>query len=52
FQQMDIDGSGELDLKEVKTAFSLLGLEKSDDDLQRIFHEFDTSGDGLIQFDE
>eukprot|EP00960_Hanusia_phi_P060415 764499-Hanusia_phi.AAC.7 len=52
FQQMDIDGSGELDLKEVKTAFSLLGLEKTDEDLQRIFHEYDSSGDGLIQFDE
>jgi len=52
FKQFDIDESKSITRKNIKDAFSKLGKEISDSELDKIMKEHDTSNDGSLQFDE
>eukprot|EP01051_Picozoa_sp_SAG22_P004248 SAG22_NODE_223_length_14745_cov_16.175065_5_plen_93_part_00 len=47
-----MDGSGNIDIFELKAALELLGKRPSDEELQKLLVEMDTDGDGSLGFDE
>ena len=52
FDLFDVDGSGEIDFKELKAAFKALGFQVPKAELQKMFNDVDTDGSGQIGFDE
>jgi len=53
FRQVDSDGNGYIDRKELKTVLKRLGnSDISDDELEECYKELDKNGDGKIDFDE
>ncbi|CAL6014844.1 EF_hand domain-containing protein [Hexamita inflata] len=52
FKAIDADGSGNLDLDELKKAFDLLGLQLSRNQIQSIVDIVDTDGDGQMSLNE
>lgn len=52
FCEMDEDGSGEIDEKELRTAFKKLGFNLSRKKVHEIVEKFDTDKNGTISFDE
>ncbi|ETV79125.1 hypothetical protein H257_07860 [Aphanomyces astaci] len=52
FDTFDTDGSGSIDVHELRLLLSELGIPISDRELQAGFQEMDTDGSGTIDFDE
>jgi hypothetical protein len=50
FQQVDIDGNGHVDREELKQLFNLLECYVSPQELDEVFNELDTDGDGTVSF--
>ncbi|VDK76309.1 unnamed protein product [Dibothriocephalus latus] len=48
FKMVDKDGSGSLDITEVKSLFSMLGLSSEDEELRKIFEHLDVNNDGTL----
>ena len=52
FEEMDEDGSGEVDYEELRNAFARLGADLTQDDVRDYVAEYDKDGSGVIDFDE
>lgn len=52
FDLFDTDGSGTIDIKELKVAMRALGFEPKKEELKRMYLEVDKSGTGKIDFNE
>ena len=52
FRDIDGDGSGSIDIDELKAATEKFGLELSDDAIQSMMSEADSDGNGAIDSDE
>ena len=52
FDQIDVDGNGELDKQEVQQAFAQFGMHRSDADIAAMMRVADDDTDGGIDFDE
>ncbi|KAJ3054111.1 hypothetical protein HK097_002631 [Rhizophlyctis rosea] len=52
FDLFDTDGSGTIDVKELKVAMRALGFEPKKDEIKRMIAEIDRSGSGTIDFNE
>ncbi|KIZ06761.1 Dynein light chain, flagellar outer arm [Monoraphidium neglectum] len=52
FQSFDKDGSGTIDVKELKAALSSMGQEMSDEELFVMIHDVDEDNSGEIEFSE
>ncbi len=50
FNAFDMDGSGTIELPELRDCLRLLGVDVSEQDLRRIFEAVDTDGTGTIDF--
>lgn len=48
----DTDGSGTIDVKELKVAMRALGFEPKKDEIRKMIAEIDRSGSGTIDFNE
>ncbi|TNV75587.1 hypothetical protein FGO68_gene7648 [Halteria grandinella] len=52
FNLFDKDGSGNIDMKEMREAMRALGVYLSKDEVRRMMSSVDTDGNGFIEFDE
>lgn len=52
FDALDLDGSGELDEKELKAAMSLFGQDMNAEKIQELIRHIDKDGDNKVQFTE
>ena len=52
FRDWDQDGNGTIDKKEFRLAVAAMGYDASKEDLDILFDELDTSGDGLLEYSE
>jgi aquaporin TIP len=52
FNEMDVDGSGELDKNEVKECLRKAGKFGGEAQLEQLFQACDTDGNGMINFEE
>ncbi|RKP17473.1 centrin [Rozella allomycis CSF55] len=52
FDLFDTDGSGTIDLKELKVAMRALGFEPKKDEVKKLIAEIDKNGSGTIDFNE
>jgi len=52
FEAVDTDGSGKVDVKELRTGLQQMGLKLSDQDLNCMIYEMDIDGDGLLSLQE
>ena len=52
FRAIDTDSSGFIDRTEMSEIASVLSFPLSESDIDRAFHDIDTSGDGRISFEE
>ncbi|KAI8925750.1 hypothetical protein BC831DRAFT_459589 [Entophlyctis helioformis] len=52
FDLFDTDGSGTIDVKELKVAMRALGFEPKKEEIKRMMTEVDKSGTGTIDFNE
>ena len=53
FEEMDTDGSGDLDFEEIKAALLMMGhKDVPDDKVRQYFAEYDTDGNGTLDFEE
>ncbi|KAK3285208.1 hypothetical protein CYMTET_7179 [Cymbomonas tetramitiformis] len=52
FKEIDVDGSGEIDVDELITAMKAFGLDLPDEQVQEMFNEADIDGGGSIGFEE
>lgn len=52
FREIDVDGSGELDIYEVIGLAEKLGITTPPEEIGQMFREIDTNGDGMVSFDE
>ena len=52
FNQLDADGSGEVNFEELCTQMTKLGFCQSDQMFRKLFEDMDADGDGLITFIE
>ncbi|KAI8471336.1 MAG: flagellar outer dynein arm light chain 5 [Monoraphidium minutum] len=52
FQGFDKDGSGTIDVKELKSALSSMGQDLSDEELFVLIHDVDEDNSGEIEFSE
>ena len=52
FDLFDTSGSGTIEAKELKVAFSALDIEPSKDDIKMLIGRFDKDGSGSIDFPE
>lgn len=50
FRTMDLEGTGEIDVAEFQTGLLMLGVEWSDKQLNKIFNQIDTDGEGKISY--
>ena len=52
FDLFDTDGSGTIDLKELKVAMRALGFEPKKEEVKKLIAEIDKNGSGTIDFNE
>lgn len=52
FDLFDTDGSGTIDMKELKVAMRALGFEPNKEELRKLIAEIDKNGSGAIDFNE
>ena len=52
FDSIDSDGSGYLEVEELKLAMKALGIDNGKDDINRILEDMDRNKDGQISYDE
>jgi len=52
FKKFDNDGSGSLDVVEMKKLFIALGAKFSDKEMEEVMQQLDSSGDGMIDEEE
>lgn len=52
FKLMDVSGDGQLDQKELKRAFDLVGRPTSEEAIERAIKELDQNNDGLVNLQE
>ncbi|KAK1747342.1 centrin-1 [Skeletonema marinoi] len=52
FDLFDTDGSGTIDIKELKVAMRALGFETSKDELRKLVAQVDKDGSGAVDFKE
>ncbi|XP_006881188.1 PREDICTED: centrin-4-like [Elephantulus edwardii] len=52
FDLFDVDGSGTIDVKELKIAMRALGFEPKKDEIKKMIAEIDKKGIGTIAFDD
>jgi len=52
FDSIDTDGSGKLDISELKVALDALGFDSRRDETNRIIDDMDKNKDGKISFEE
>ena len=52
FKKFDTDGSGELDMNELRELFVALGATFSKKEMEEVMQQLDTSDDGLVDEDE
>ena len=55
FEEIDTDGSGDLDFEEMKAALGLMGHQEhhySDDQIRQYFSAYDVDGNGRLDFEE
>ncbi|KAH0573187.1 Centrin [Spironucleus salmonicida] len=52
FDLFDADGSGRIDVKELKVAMRALGFEPKRDELKRMISEVDSSGNGTLDLND
>lgn len=50
FEQIDKDGNGHIDGEELEQLFELLECHATPDELNEVFKELDTNGDGVVRF--
>jgi centrin-2/centrin-1 len=48
----DTDGSGTIDIKELKVAMRALGFEPKKEEIKKMMQDVDKSGNGRIDFNE
>ncbi|XP_012877567.1 PREDICTED: centrin-4-like [Dipodomys ordii] len=52
FDLFDVDGSGTIDVKELKIAMRALGFEPKKEEIKHMIAEIDTEGTGTISFED
>ena len=52
FDLFDTDGSGDIEMKELKVAMRALGFEPKKDEISKMMMAVDTDGSGAIDYDE
>lgn len=52
FQRHDKDGTGEMDLQEVRGILDEHGIEHDDEELEAMMKKFDVDGSGTLGFEE
>ncbi|GFR44851.1 hypothetical protein Agub_g6194, partial [Astrephomene gubernaculifera] len=52
FRSIDVDGSGAIDVSELQTAFELLGISKSTEEVTELLDGVDEDGSGELEFPE
>jgi len=52
FDLFDTDGSGSIDVNELKVAMKALGMDAKSEEIRKLINDIDTDGDGTIDFDE
>nr|KAF6400663.1 hypothetical protein HJG63_002730 [Rousettus aegyptiacus]KAF6400666.1 hypothetical protein HJG63_002730 [Rousettus aegyptiacus] len=52
FDLFDVDGSGTIDVKELKVAMRALGFEPKKEEIKKLIAEIDKGGTGTISFDD
>merc|ERR1739848_535349 len=52
FELFDLDGSGTIDAKELKTAMRALGMEASKEETRKMIEDIDKDGSGTIDLEE
>ena len=52
FKEMDKDNSGKLSVDEIKAQYAKLGMQISDDALEKTISKADADGDGKISYAE
>ena len=52
FLEYDMDGSGNISIKELGTVMRTLGENPTEDELQDLINKFDEDGNGTIEFTE
>ena len=52
FDLFDADGSGRIDVKELKVAMRALGFEPKRDELKRMISEIDSAGNGTLDLND
>ena len=52
FDLFDADGSGTIDLKEMRVAMKALGFSPSAEEVRKMISEVDADGSGMIDFEE
>ncbi|KAH6561088.1 caltractin [Batrachochytrium salamandrivorans] len=52
FDLFDTDGSGTIDVKELKVAMRALGFEPKKEEIKKMMMDIDKSGSGMIDFNE
>jgi len=52
FDEIDIDGTGDIDIEELGIALNSIGCVLSEHDLNKLMKEFDTNNSGRLDFDE
>lgn len=52
FEYFDGDGNGSIEVKELKSAFSRLGKNFTDHQIEKMIKSVDKDGNGVISFDE
>merc|ERR1711924_214204 len=51
FELFDLDGSGTIDAKELKTAMRALGMEPTKEEVKKMIEDIDKDGSGTIDFE-
>merc|ERR1711977_654680 len=52
FDLFDTDGSGSIDVNELKVAMKALGMDAKSEEIRKLINDIDSDGDGTIDFDE
>ena len=52
FDLFDVDGSGTIDVKELKVAMRALGFEPKKDELKKMISDIDKNATGVVDFNE
>ena len=52
FDLFDTDGSGTIDMSELREAMKMLGMDVNSEEVRNIIRSIDSDGDGTIDFQE